>query len=231
MNKRSIAPAQNVGPTYVAFMSAIPALRTMLRDDRLDDLASYCERVTTAMKMISEMKLTQHPDVQRIFGKFGIADGLGKRDVNRGGLKNLKKILFHCDRETLHRRIDNAALATVDESYPPPPPAPADDKDGKADDHDDSGDPPGDDGDETVKCDDADNPDHDNDSPAQPPPPNPPPAAPPSDDGSVGGHEDDGAMQRDDMDGDGSGGQSPKTANKKHGFRHKSCEVVQMLSA
>lgn len=58
---------------------------------------------------------------------------MGTREVSRAGHKKLTKILFHCDRETLHRPIE--ALEVPEESYPPPPPAPSD-----AD--DDHGDPP-----------------------------------------------------------------------------------------
>ena len=135
------------------------------------------------------MLFTPHPEVQRVKRQYAVLDGQDIRESNRAGGKELKKILFHCDRQTMHTPL--ADLDAPDTFFPPPPPPNVPD---------------------TADANSFDNAD-DNDS--QPPPPPPPPFVPPpapdgdDNDATDGGKDSSGAH-----DG-GGGGKGSGTADSK----------------
>ena len=210
-NKRAIAAAHNVGPAFVAFQSSLPKLHSILASGSLGELAALCARVPTFMKMVHEMGFDHHPEVQRVRQKYSVIDGQDIRNSNRGGGKELKKILFHCDRQTMHTAIED--LDVPDVHYPPRPPYQPDARD-DAHDEDNANDGGG-------------------DTPSSPPPPPPPPwddGAKPDDDHASGGDDDLGDDRKMDHgndddphdDGSGDGGEQPPT-NCLDGQWAKSC--------
>ena len=67
--------------------------------------------------MLSAMRLSGHTQVQRVLRKYAMV-GNDVRECNRAGAKEICKILFHCDRDTLHTFIPD--LEEADVFYPPP---------------------------------------------------------------------------------------------------------------
>ena len=181
----------------------------MLKDGQLDELAACCSRVTTLLNMVGEMRFTEHPEVVRAQSMYAVSNDTDVREANRAGAKQLKKILFHCDRETMHRTLPE--LDEPDVFFPPPP----DDDDG-----DDAKD---------AIADDSN--DHGDDEAGAPPPP------PPPDDNCADGdgghsHEDDandgGHGHGSDGHGNGNDGSQLQSTTLGHGLR-KSCkaEILQ----
>ena len=158
-NKRAIAVAHNVGPAFVAFQSSLPKLHSMLASGNLDELAELCARVPTFLRMVHEMGFDYHPEVDRVRQKYSVRGGGDVREVNRSGGKELKKVLFHCDRQTMHTALED--LDDPDEFFPPSAPDQPDSR-SREDDKGDAGD---DDGDSHS---------------LPPPPPPPPPNGPPN---------------------------------------------------
>ena len=114
INKKNLAAAHNVGPAYVGFMSALPKLRQLLTDGDLGQLTALCERTTTMSRVFTEMKFNHHPETMRILRECAThvadpspGDYRFAREFNRKGYNELVKVLFHSDRQTLHRGIDD----------------------------------------------------------------------------------------------------------------------------
>ena len=140
-NKRAISGAHNVGPAYIGFLSVLDRLRSIVArghtgdDDDLARLAQKCARVNTNLNIMDAMGLALHPQVRRVVEEYS-GPYQTMREVNRYGAKDLVKILFHCDRETLHTRVPDLKSAT--EYFPPEC-----DDGGGGDGGDDGDDPPG----------------------------------------------------------------------------------------
>ena len=125
ISKKNIATAHNVGPAFVGFFSALPKLRRMLKECKLIELASLCNQVSTSLKMADAMGFTEHPEVQRVVNQYGgltYGSDNNRREINRNGAKRITKILFHCNRETLHQPIE--CLDESEDIFPPRPPLP-----------------------------------------------------------------------------------------------------------
>ena len=170
----------------------------MLASGNLDELAELCARVPTFLRMVHEMGFDYHPEVDRVRQKYSVRGGGDVREVNRSGGKELKKVLFHCDRQTMHTALED--LDDPDEFFPPSAPDQPDSR-SREDDKGDAG-------------------DDDGDSHSLPPPPPPPPPNGPDDtsgkDDHIGGEPngggncDNGDGFDDDGNNDGSG-QPPNT--------------------
>ena len=138
-NKSHLAGAHNAGPCHMAFMSLLPMLKRMLQDAKLETLSQKCMQVRTPLAQIAAMKFGNHPEVLRVKREYGtLLDE--HREVNRKGAKELHRILFHCDRATLHKGIP--ALEHSDMCFPPPPPPPTHANGGDDEDDDDMPPPP-----------------------------------------------------------------------------------------
>lgn len=176
----------------------------MLKDGQLDELAACCSRVTTLLNMMREMRFTEHPEVVRTQRMHAVNNETDVREANRAGAKQLTKILFHCDRETMHRILPE--LDEPDDFFPPPP----DDDDG-----DDAKD---------AIADDSN--DHGDDEAGAPPPP--PPDDHGADDDGGHSHDDDanegGHGHGSDGNGNGNDDSQLQSTTLGHGLR-KSCKV------
>ena len=140
-NKRNIASAHNIGPAFVGFLSVLPKLRDLVCKGDLVELASLCERTCTMSRLFTHMRLNNHPQTIRIHNERAThsvnpepGDYRFAREFNRRGYKDLVKVLFHTDRQTLHGAVGD--LDEPDLAYPDP-------GDAIDDDGDDGGPPPG----------------------------------------------------------------------------------------
>ena len=111
-SKKWLATAPNASVVHLAFFGMQSSLKDLLRQrpGDLAKLAAFCGHVRNPYKACSSMGMADHPVVR------GLLQASGKNVANRKFAWLLRRVLFHCDKETLYGDLPDIPGQSSDSS-------------------------------------------------------------------------------------------------------------------